>query len=101
VVRDDREHALEGDDRIVDAPAVQRGDSQQIVVLGLAAPLGLQWGELLEGLLRVARREQPAGALQGLGIRLGRGGEGRCQAQQRRRADPCAVFHGVFPCFCD
>ena len=79
MVGDEREHALEGDDGLVDAPGVERGDAEEIVEFRHAGHLVLHRGELGVGLLRVARGEEAARALERLLVRDGcqrcKGGE--------------------------
>jgi hypothetical protein len=73
-----REDALEGNDRVIELSAVERGHPQEVVEFRHARKPVLHRDELGEGLLRVARGQELAGTLDHRVV----GGEGRCRCAE-------------------
>jgi hypothetical protein len=95
VVRQHGEHALEGDDGVLELAAVQGRDAQQVVVLRHAREAVLHRDQLRVCLLRVAGREELPGVLHHRVV----GSQGRHHGQgggERQPPDVCARIHWGF-----
>ena len=91
-----REHALEGDDRVVELAAVERGNTEEVVVLRIARKI-LRRHELDVGLLRIVLAEELASAFNDLRVRC-RDSRGVDQSgNERHGTDSAYHYHGNQP----
>ncbi len=92
MLRHQRENALERDDRIVRVPAVERGDAEEIIELGVARHVALQGQELGVSILRVAGREERPRPLDARGLRQRRH-DGARDGREKGSTNPGAHAH--------